>query len=67
MLAVLDDVHIGVVDGLFMVLDTSGPVGGRAEDLRGETGGGEHQQAQAQVSVSAEPTWTLVLTQLGTR
>ena len=34
-LAVLDGVDVGVVDGLHVVLDAGRPVGARAEDLRG--------------------------------
>lgn len=33
--AVLDDVDVGVVDGLLVVFDAGGPVGGRAKDLTG--------------------------------
>lgn len=33
--AVLDDLDIGVVDGLFIVLDASRPVRGGAKDLTG--------------------------------
>lgn len=33
-LAVFDDVDVGVVNGLLVVLDASGPVRGRAQNLR---------------------------------
>lgn len=36
--AVLDDLDVGVVDGLFVVLDAGGPVRGRAKDLKQEAG-----------------------------
>lgn len=32
--AALDDVHVGVVDRLLVVLDASRPIAGRAEDLK---------------------------------
>lgn len=32
--AVLDDMDISLVDGLLVVFDAGGPVGGRAQDLR---------------------------------
>lgn len=70
-LAVLDDVYVGVVDGLFMVFDASGPVRGRAKDLRedryGSAGMHTHRTAEDNHAADfAEPTWTLVLMQLGT-
>lgn len=35
-LAVLDDVHVGVVDRLLVVFDACRPIRGRAEDLRAD-------------------------------
>lgn len=33
--AILDDLDVGVVDGLFVVFDAGGPIRGRAKDLMG--------------------------------
>ena len=35
-LAVLDDVHVGVVDRLLVVFDAGRPIRGRAKDLRAD-------------------------------
>lgn len=54
--AVLDGVDVGVVDGLLVVFDASGPIRGRAKDLRGSG----RRQTGSPISLIIDVTISLI-------